>query len=297
MKNIKFTLTIAISLIFLQSCGIYDLRTKELKKNGLQAENIKKGKMILETAWLKHGMDKLSNFKTYSFHGSDTWKGPLGKFGKVWKDNNSELDFKFRINSFDGQVTFLDGKDKGTSSGLQNWNYYDVVNNKAVFSDKDDKKNERKVFGIAAYQYFSEMIDRLKNAPIISYAGEDELRGNKYHLVICTWDKLEPHLEHDQYMAWVNKESGLMEFVQYTIRESYLKPPGYKKIGGGIKFADFKEIDGVLVPHRQIIYALKLRKNRKKNLHELYIKNFEFDKFDETELQVDKNKPLGDKSK
>jgi len=253
--------------------------------------------MILDKAWKAQGMDQLSNFKTYSFHGKDIWKGMLGSMGKVWKDKKSELEFKYRINTFDAQVHFLDGKDKGTSSGLQNWDFYDIENEQIIFSDKNKKKNRRKVFGIAAYQYFTEMIDRLKNAPIVSYAGEKEFRGQKYDLVFCTWHKAEPHMEHDQYIAWINKKTGLMDFTQYTIRESYLKPPGYKKIGGAVEFTDFREIEGVKVPHQQIVYAIKMRKNPNKNLHELLISDFQFDDFEETILQVNKNKPLGNESK
>lgn len=293
----KFILSLFLTAILFQSCGIYDLRTSEIKRNGIQSANIEKGKMLLEKAWKAQGMDKIHHFKTYSFHGKDTWRGMLGNMGKIWKDKKTELDFKYRINTFDAQVHFLDGKDKGTASGLQNWNYYDIVNGKPIFSEKDSKKNLRKVFGIAAYQYFTEMVDRLKNAPIISYAGEKEFRGKKYDLVFCTWHKAEPHLEHDQYIAWINKETGLMEFTQYTIRESYLKPPGYKKIGGAVEFTDFRNVEGILIPHQQIVYAIKLRENPKNNLHELLISDFAFDKFKETVLQVDKKIPLGDESK
>jgi hypothetical protein len=297
MKNIKLTFGLIVTVLFLQSCSIYDLRTTQIKKNELQTENIEKGKMMLKKAWVKQGMDKLSNFKTYSFQGKDTWKGLLGKSGKVWKDKDSDLEFKYRVNSFDGQVTFLNGTDSGTSSGLQNWKYYDLLNGQPIFSDKNAKKNQRKVFGIAAYQYFSEMINRLKNAPIISYAGEDEHRGQQYDKVFCTWDKPEPHMEHDQYVAWINQKTGLLDFVQYTIRDSYLKPPGYKKIGGGIEFTDFREVEGILIPHKQIIYAVKLRENQNKYLHMLSISNFQFDNFEESVLKVDKKNSLGNKSK
>lgn len=297
MKNLKLAMVFIASVFLLQSCGIADLRTTQIKKEGFQIENIKKGKLLLANAWKKQGMDKLENHKTYSFDGKDTWKGMLGNMGKIWHEKNSELEFKYRINSFDGQVTFLDGVDKGTSSGLQNWNYYDIINGKPIFSDKDAKANRRKVFGIAAYQYFSEMINRLKNAPIIMYAGEDELRGQKYDLVFCTWDTPNPHMEDDQYVVWINKKTGLMDFAQYTIRESYLKPPGYKTIGGGVEFTDFQEIDGILIPHSQIVYAIKLNKNPEKYLHKLSISNFKFDAFEESDLKVDEKMTLGNKSK
>lgn len=293
----KRTTIIYIGLIFissslLQGC-MYDLRTRTIKKEGITDANVIKGKEMLDNAWKKQGYDKLNNHKTYSFHGSDTWKGVLGKMGQIWPELKSELDFKYRIGSFDGQVTFMDGEERGNVVGLQNWNYYEIAGADTVFKDKDHKKNQRKVFGLAAFQYFNEMIDRLKDAPIISYAGEDEMRGQKYHLVFCTWQSAEPHMEHDQYLAWINQETGLMDFTQYTIRESYLKPPGYKMLGGGIEFTDFKDIDGVMIPHEQLVYAIKLREKPKRNLHRMIISDFEFDGFDEEDLRVNKHLASG----
>lgn len=297
MKTFKNVVIFLAAISILQSCGLYDLRSSEIKKEGVTVANEQKGKLLLEKAWRKQGFDQLDSFKTYSFHGKDTWRGLLGNLGKVWADSKLELDFKYRIRTFDGQVTFLEGKEKGVTAGLQDWHFYRIENGNPTFSDKDLKKNERKVFGIAAYQYFSEMADRLRLAPIISYAGEDEFRGQKYDLVFCTWGSPEPHLEHDQYVAWINQKTGLLDFTQYTIRESYLKPPGYKSIGGAIEFADFKPIEGIMIPHSQIVYAIKMRKNPDNNLHKLQISNFKFDAFEETALQVDKNIALGTASK
>ena len=86
-----------------------------------------------------------------------------------------------------------------------------------------------------------------------------------------------------------------MDFTQYTLRDTYLKPPGYKMIGGAVEFADFKNIDGIMIPHEQLVYAIKLQKKTKKNLHRLLISDFKFDAFDVEALRIDKNiKPGGD---
>ena len=132
------------------------------------------------------------------------------------------------------------------------------------------------------------MLDRLRSAPFSSYAGEKEFKGIKYDLVFCTWEKASAHNEHDQYVAWINKETGLMDFTQYTIGESYLKPPGYKMIGGAIEFANFKDIDGIMIPHEQLVYAIKMRKKHENNLHRLIITDFKFDNFNPLGLQVDR---------
>lgn len=292
MKMIKLFATLITLSFLLQSCGIYDLRTRSIKSEGLTEENTKKGKAILEKAWNKQGLHKLKDHQVYSFHGSDVWKGLLGKMGQLWPDLEAEMNFKYLIGSFDGQVQFTNGSEQGNIAGLQNWNYYEVVGDQTAFKKKDLKETERKVFGIAAFQYFTEMADRLLKAPIIAYAGEDKFRGQDYDLVLSTWGSEKPHEEHDQYLSWINKETGMMDFVQYSIRDAYLKPPGYKLLGGAIEFADFRSIDDILIPHEQLVYAIKMKKNKNKFLHRLVVSDFKFDDFNADELIL--NSALGE---
>ena len=287
-QNLKITGALLISLLLFQGC-MYDLSSKLIKRQGITIENTNKGEELLERAWRKQGYDKLEKHQVYSFHGSDTWRGVMGKMSQIWPSMKAEMEFKFQVGTFDGQVTFVNGEQSGDIAGIQNWNYYEIHNNDTLFKDKDARNNERQVLGLSAFQYFTEMISRIKNAPIISYAGEKEFRGKKYDLVFCTWGSEKPHNEDDQYIAWINKETGLMNFVQYTIREIYLRPPGYKMVGGGIEFADFRNIDGVMIPHDHLIYAIKLRKNQKNNLHRLILSDFEFDSFNVNDLRIDKN--------
>ena len=282
-------------MIFLvvQGCKLADLRTETFKKEGVTIDNSEKGKVLIEKAWKAQGFDKLKTHTVYSYEAIDTWKGLLGKAGKIWPESKSVMSFKYRVGSFDGQVEFKNRKDDVKYAGLQNWNYYEINERDTIFKDLTSKKNEKTVFGISAFQYFTEMIDRLKNAPIIIYQGENEFRGQYYDLVLCTWETTDPHLEHDQYVVWINKETGLMDFTEYTIRETYLKPPGYKSISGAVEYADFKEIDGILIPHTQLVYAMKLNENQNKNLHKLIISDFKFDSFNQELLQIDKTLKLG----
>lgn len=282
---IKISGLLIFSFFFFQSC-MADLRTKVIKKEGITIKNTNKGKAILDRAWKAQGFDKIENHQVYSYKGKDTWKGMMGQMGKVWPERKSEMDFKYQVGTFDGQVTFLDGKRKGEKAGLQNWNYYEISEeNETQFR----KPNKRIKFGLAAFQYFGEMIDRLRSAPIISYAGEKEFKGKKYDLVFVTWNTEKPHKEADQYIAWINKSTSLMEYTQYTIRDSYLKMPGSRAVAGAVEYGDFRNIDGILVSFEHIVYGFNVKKKKKKNLHQLVISEFQFDDFDEEELRLDKN--------
>lgn len=287
-QSFKLSAGLLLSALFFQSC-LHDVRPKQLKLEGITSENTVKGKRILDRVWKKQGGDKLKKRSVYSFHGFDTWKGTLGKFGKLWPDLKTNLDFKYDVNSENGQLTFVDGQRKGAIVGLQSGNYYEINNDKIEFLDKSAKSNIRAYFGLSHIQYFLQLLEHLRAAPIINYAGQDEFRGNKYDLVFCTWEKPEPHIEHDQYLVWINQETGIMDFVEYSVREPHVKPPGYKAVGGALEFTDYREIDGVMIPYVQIVYPIKKRKKQDNFIHRLIISDFQFDNFDAEELRVDKS--------
>lgn len=283
MKALNTFFILIMGSIILQSC-IADMRTALIKKEGITTQNTTKGKALLEAAWRKHGFDNLNNHKTYSFDASDTWRGMMGKMGKPWPEAKSELNFKFQVGTFNSQISFLDGKRSGTSAGLQNWKYYEIENgNHPEFMKVNKKIN----FALPAYHYFFEMIDRLKNASIISYAGEKEFRGAHYDLVLCTWETEKPHMEDDQYIAWINKKTGIMDYSEYSLRDNYLKIPGYKAFYGAVELKDFRNVDGVMVPHEQIVYLNGVKESEKRHVHKLIVRNFKFDAFDLNVLYPD----------
>lgn len=280
MKTIRAIGILMVGAIILQSC-MADMRTAMIKKNKINPENSKKGRDILEKAWEIQGFDKLASHQVYSLHGSDIWRGMMGKMGKPWPDNKSELEFKFEVGTNNSQIAFLDGKRRGELSGLNNGKYYEIKDGKKA---EFVKTNKRINFGLPAYHFFFEMVDRLKKAPIIRYAGEKEFRGEMYDLVFCTWVFERPHMGNDQYVAWVNRSTGMMEYSEYSLRNNYLKIPGYKSFYGAIELKDFRNIDGVLVPHEQTVYLNGVKAKKKKHVHQMIVTDFQFDGFDINEL-------------
>lgn len=210
---IKLSFALFVSALFFQSC-LHDVRTKLLKQEGITTANTKKGKQILDKVWKKQGVDKLEQRKVYSFQGFDKWQGTLAKIGKLWPGLETNLNFKYQVGTSDGQLTFVDGQRKGTIAGLYKSNYYEIKDGKTEFLDKYAKSNIRAFFGLSHIQYFTELLGRLRDAPIISYAGSAAFNDKKYDLVFCTWEKPEPHIEHDQYLLWINQVTGLLGGVR-----------------------------------------------------------------------------------
>lgn len=274
MKNLVFWMILITPI--LQGC-MADLRTELIKSQGISKVNEDKGKKILEEAWKIQGFDKLNRFESYSFHGVDNWKGIMGKIGTPWPETKSDLLFKFEVGTFDSQVKFLNGKKTNVVAGLQSWNYYEFADGEQV---KKLNMNKRIRFGLSAYQYFFELLDRLKRAPLISWAGEEKFGGENYDVVFVTWQKPEPHMEHDQYKLWINQKTKLLDYAIYTLRENFLKMPGGRAFYGSIKYTDYRAVEGVLIPHTQSVFLNRPKKKENKNLHQLKVSDFQFNNFD-----------------
>ena len=222
----------------------------------------------------------------YQVLAEDHWKGFMGKLGKVWPNANSKLEFKFEVESFDSQVTFLDGKRQNLTAGLQSWNYYEIENDELP----EKRRMEKRIrFGLSAYQYFFELLHRLRNAPIISWAGQEEFNDQLYDVLFITWEKPEPHKEHDQYKLLINQTTGLLDYAVYSLRENYLKMPGGQAFYGSIKLDDYRKVDGILIPYRQTVFLNAPKEKMEKHVHQLIVKDFKFDNFDMALL-----KPFGD---
>ncbi len=281
MKTLKsITTLIAFATILstlLWSCSPVDIRTRTIKKEGLTKMNLEKGEKLMESARQKQGMDQLSKNNVYEADLSDKWKGMMGRMAKLWPNAKQQLNMKFAVGTFDSNVTFTDGKKNGNRAGLQSWSYYEQPKGESL--EFKPKANKNFQFGLAAFQYFFELVDRLYKAPIKAYAGETSFNGQTYDLVLITWGELKAHKEADQYLAYINQSTGLMDYCTYTIRDPYMKMPGIGQMYGTIQFADLKVYNGVQIPMTQYIYAFGPKKNTKKYLHKLTVKSFKFDGF------------------
>ena len=274
-----------LSIIVFQSCALHDVRTETLISEGITVENSDKGKVMLDRMWKAQGIDKWDQRKVYSFDSNSKWKGTFGRMAKYWPDLETNLEFRYEVGSYNGQLKFLDGKREGEIVGMYNSEYYEINNNKTEFKDKEHKSNKRASFALVAIQYFTEFISRIRTAEIISFAGRESFNEKDYDLVFCTWEKPEAHIEHDQYLLWINTATGLVDYVEFTVREPHIQPPGYKSIGGALELADYRNIEGVLVPHSLFLYALKKRADQDKFIHRLKMSNFQFEAFDTNDLK------------
>lgn len=291
MYVLKSFLPILLLGLFIQSCQLADIRTPQLKEGEITVKDQQKADELLLSAWNAQGFDKIREVSTYEAIGYDHWKGVLGKIGLLWPDNNVKLAMRFSTGDFDGQVEILEGEHQGYKAGLQSWNFYQTNDEGEI--EFPEKKNERLTFGLAAYHYFFEMADRLRQAPIRTYAGETSFNGNEYDLVLVTWESLAPQEKYDQYIAYINKETHLLDAVTYTVRENYL--PGGRNLYSTMRYDDYRNVDGFMVPFLQTVQIKDPAASTDEYLHQFRIEEFSFDSFERKVLEPNPSlKKVGD---
>lgn len=274
----KKLLLICVAVLLFQNCKIADLRTPEINTNSPNREE--KAVQLLERVITNYNLDKLAEAESYSLKATDNWRGLYAIVNPFPKDN-ALMELRYRPNSFDGQFNYLESNNKNVY-GVQSFNHY-KIDEKGVIKFK---KKESVVFTLPAIQYFFELPLRLQNAPILKYAGTQEFEGKVYDLVFATWERLEPHKEHDQYLLYLDRNTGNLSFASYTVRGMYLPAP--KNIFGSIRFAELNtNPDGITYPSKMFIQLNKLKKE-KRTLHTVTVDDLRINSFELSKLYPDR---------
>ncbi|MEM8507355.1 MAG: hypothetical protein AAF717_05975 [Bacteroidota bacterium] len=248
MKKPLLWLLIVVST---QACKIADLRTPSISRKMPDREE--KALLLLENVISTNHLQKLAAAGTYSLEASDNWKGLLAVMNPLPKDNTA-MELRFRPNSFDGQFQYS-GRKKKIVHGVHSMQYYKIKKDSSIVL----RRKKKVVFSLPAIQYFFELPLRLRNAPILKHAGTTTIEGRNYDLVFATWKQPEPHKENDQYLLYIDKEMGQLDFANYTVRGLYLPAPG--SIYGSIRFSDRKmNEDGITYPGMLTIQFNQLKK-------------------------------------
>lgn len=280
MKKILWFFAAIFTLFFLVSfLWQADLRITDIKNNTQSPEQIELAKTLLNNTLKKQGMDKLNQFSTYEVIGSDYWKGMMGEMGNPWTWNKDEMTMRFSVGDFDGQVEVLEGDKKGFVAGIQSWNYYEKYEEQLTSKVEE---NTGIIFTLAAYHYFFELGNRLANAPLIRYAGKDQLKGKEMDKIFVSWGN-EVTSAYDHYLLWIGKESGLIEATTFTTRDNPKPAPVF--LYGSLRFDDYRNIDGILIPFKQTAQIMNPKDDIEDYIHQLTISKFAWDNFDASELR------------
>ncbi len=231
--------------------GYADLRTPAAED--ASAESARQGREILERSAERHGLGAWQSYTTLETVATDTWK-----VGGWWPTPEQQFRTQALLGTFTSRVELLGGPSAGEIRGIQSWAAYRQEPGAQRATFLEDPAYEI-IFYLPTLQYFTELPFRLLAADTVLDAGPASHRGRRYDRVLVTWGTPEPHAEHDQYLLWIDTETGLVEMVQYTVRDLAALNSGTMRVlmkslaVGTIHFDDYRPVDGVMIPFEQTV--------------------------------------------
>lgn len=267
-------------LPLLSGCGPVDIRPASLQVAASSPELLERGRVMVEQLAEVHGYKAWQQYRTQEVRFTDAWQAQ-----SWWPTPKQELLLKSIAGTFTAQATLLDGPHVGEKLGIQNWKSYRQGTDGELTFEPAVEELTVQNFYIPSLQYFNELPFRLLGADLVAYGGERIYRGRTYDLLLATWGSLEPNEQHDQYLLWIDRETGLLAICQYTVREIMMA------VTGTIHFEDYREVQGVYFPFKQTV-ILPAPENTLYPLddyffHQSVVSSVSFDTFEPEVLIVD----------
>ena len=259
-------------MVLMTGCAIADIRPDIIKHTKEKDELEEKGRRLMEKTLLHHNLGEWQEHETYRALIINKWYGLPKLFNKMPADANEFLLTSI-TGRFDAQLKILEGKHKGNVWGVQEGQGYIMDEEGEIISE-----NSKDVaLALSTLQYFLVFPFRIIEAPVIAYAGEKEYKGKLYDRLFVTWEKYEPHKKHDQFIVWINQNSGFIEMIEFTSRETS------SFITGAMVFEEYDKMAGVWLA-RKMKGKTSLRSDNIVRLIE--IKEFAFDQVPVSEVYV-----------
>lgn len=232
--------------LILFACSPADIRPDSIK-DGYTDADAAKGRALLARAMAAHGgLAAWKAHRTAQVTLTDDWPNFLVRAMFLpWPENKAPITFHYLLGTNDSRGEFLEGSRKGEIWGIQDWvTYTQKPGAKIVFA-----KDKNITFYLPTYQYFFELPFQLPRAGIVIDAGEDTLAGRTYDVVFISWNTDAPQAGIDQYLAYISRETGLIDYLRYTVRDQF------SFIVGNMQFTDYRDVQGIKVPFRQTVVA------------------------------------------
>ena len=242
------SITLFAMLGFLVSaCSLADIRPDSIK-TGISPEQFKKGKEILARAVEAHGgVERWEQSGPVIVDFTDEWPGFFNRtLFMPWPENPQKARMFLIPGKDDSRIVMKDGESDGQFLGIQNWVPYSGKSEDGLTSAVElEPENDDTKFWVPTLNYFLQLPYRIGEADVVAYAGERELDGRKFQLVFLSWNRAEPQDMVDQYLLWIEKKTGLIEYATYTVRDM----GGF--VTGTMHYSDFENQDGLVIARKQ----------------------------------------------
>lgn len=242
---ISRALAIAPALLFAQCLA--DIRPDAMRSALRTANQEARGRQLLDQAAARYGSAdrflKSSGIGRAVF--SDSWKAPLSRAVAMhWDQNNQRMELHWQLGTDNSRIRVLNGVARGKSFGLIGQRLYASPGPGQPVQPSDDADHR---FALTTAIYFLEAPLRLPTAEIVRHIDTTQIGNAVYDRVFVSWGSEEPNMQYDQYVLYINQNSGLIERMHYTIREKFWFATG------SCLYGDFRIVDGFRIPHRMTL--------------------------------------------
>lgn len=222
-----------------------DIRPPEIEVEGDQSDREAKGRALIDAALVAHGgAERWAAHRSQTVRVRDVWPGWYAAFSP-WPAADITAEVVQRRHSFDSVVTFVDGPDPGLRWGVVD----DQVWQGAEGQDPRWASNANAAFILPTTHYFMELPIRLPEAPMIRHVRRESIGGRDYEVVYVTWKSWSANPEYDQYLAYLDVQTGRYAKLRYTVREMG------RFIEAVAHLDQHVEVDGLWFPGRLTVTA------------------------------------------
>lgn len=201
----------------------------------------------LDALAVAHGLDAWEGYQVMDVDVEDVWHGQLMQRGMMhWKESPQSLHGRYVRGGWTGELELLSGPDAGDRWGVQSWKSWKAdPGGDPVF--EDDAVVE---FVVPTTQYFLELPLRIRSATLALEASKQMLDGKNYDVVFATWESPEPLSDMDQYVLFIDPDTGLLARTDFTVRDQ-----GGSMVGSA-RYLNYDDFGGVKMARRIEIFGL-----------------------------------------
>ncbi|TGN11068.1 LBF_0142 family lipoprotein [Leptospira ilyithenensis] len=270
-KNPIFFLSI---IVFAFSCKLADLRPVIIATAGKNPDLQKKAVLLINNpSDIKLVPEDWTKYKQIQFTLKDVWHSKLVKFFTPIKENEQRMKVHIDFEKDTIEVEMLNGQNKGIVYGLVKKDAYQIAPDTGKVFTGDD---EVRIY-LESLRLYLLLAWKIRDYEILLYSGEAERLGKNYETVYATTVQAEATPDTDQYLAYYERETGAVEWVEFTYRELF---SWYR---GVIKFGYYEDWNGKLYPRRITILDKFADVDF---VHEIRIERIELPKKPLTEEQI-----------
>ena len=215
-KLLKIVLIVVGSLaaigfiIFKTPLFLSDIRPDTFQNNYTFSNN---GQAYLEKSQLAHGMEHWLTQDSIRYEIKHTLHSGMAQF-MLAPDSHNPLKYDYLSFPQDRQSSFYRSNSPESS-------YLIGCDDQGVFKESEEKREYGQSsldFFYYAIKHLIEFAFEMNSASIIEYMEEQKVDGKTYELLFATWESMEPIMDYDQYIIWINKQTGLIERFDATGR-------------------------------------------------------------------------------